>query len=727
MADAKLTFSVEDWKAADEAFSRLTESAKGTRDSLRDTGESGIWLVDVLKDLGNSFVGRVAEGVLLRDAMRELLGGVKDVAEALPTMIEHLVDSGNHLFEMSLKTGASVEGLSALRYVASQTGVDFDSFGTSLYKMELALGSSGAKADELQKHLDVLGHLNLQTLKNEKPDQAFIDIMAALEAMPNRADQAAAGVAIFGKGFKDMAGLTQESITDLMGEARSLGLVMSTETAAAAHAAEIGFQALHLQVEAVGNKISGAFLPAIIGIEQDLGQGLNEAVKSLNTSLSAMGGDGGWLSVVARAMGTGDTAIGAQMELYEKLKGTLLGVASGASEVLIPAIAYTMVGFNASEVIIEDVVQVVNYLALGYEKAALSYEQFRRLFGDKSFWDAEIAGTQGVIDGLNKEIQARADSIGKDKQAETDWMNWSVSAQSAVKTAIQAVDDAHHDAAKTIEDFSTRSKAAYGGAGEAVEGGKQKVDKFAAALADLNNAGTSWQTTLLGIDGETVSAVEYYLAAGVSATTLKEVYALTDVQVKALEESHKSYGATLKEIQKIEDAKGANSMAWITQLSEAERKETQRHFQETSTSVAQTSLLWRQHYDFVESRSMTTEQQQQRAVKLWFDDEVAKLKTDDLNWQQHYDALVLVARDKMQKVTDAHDLTFQAVKKMQDDLTLGWQQHFSDSLTKGNFSVTGFASRVRKHLQTMKKDVEDIFCLDAASIIRGSCSPCSTT
>jgi tetratricopeptide (TPR) repeat protein len=278
-----------------------------------------------LAALGNSWVARVAEGVLLRDAIHQVLDLVKDGIMAFPDLVKHTTAFGNSLYEMSLKTGASVENLSALRYVASQTGIDFTSFGTTLAKMQQALGSTGAKADELQKHLDVLG-LNLQTLKNEKPDQAFIDIMSALENIPNRADQAAAGIAIFGRGFKDMAGLTQESITELMADAERLGLVMSTETAAAAHAAEVGFKALGMQMDSLGMRIGAAFIPAVIGLEESIGQLLTGALDDANQGLKDMGGGNGFLATVARAMGTGEAAIAAQVTLYEMLRDALISV-----------------------------------------------------------------------------------------------------------------------------------------------------------------------------------------------------------------------------------------------------------------------------------------------------------------------------------------------------------------------------------------------------------------
>jgi len=158
----------------------------------------------MLSEAGWKVVTIVSNAIDACDATRALrpdlvvldssMAGLSGI-EAIPELVEHTTKVGNQLYEMSLKTGASVENLSALRFVASQTGIDFESFGTTLFKMEKALGANGDAADQMQKHLDVL-HLDLQTLKNEKPDQAFIDIMSALEQVPNRMDQAAVGAAI---------------------------------------------------------------------------------------------------------------------------------------------------------------------------------------------------------------------------------------------------------------------------------------------------------------------------------------------------------------------------------------------------------------------------------------------------------------------------------------------------------------------------------------------------
>jgi hypothetical protein len=719
--DAKITISTEGVEGAGQAFAGLREVVDGTGKSLRETGESGIWLLDRMQDLGSSFVGRVAEGVLLRDAVREVLGGVKDLTLALPELIDHTIEFGSHLYDMSLKTGASVEGLSALRYVAGQTGIDFESFSTSLYKMEVALGANGAKADELQKHLDKL-HLNLKTLKDEKPDQAFIDIMTALEAMPNRADQAATGVAIFGKGFKDMAGLTHESMGEMIQQAKDLGLVMTTESAAAADVAGDAFNRMKLQVESLGLHIAGAFVPAIAGLSSDLSVGLNNAVKTLNASLADMGGDGGFLSTVATAMGTGDAATKAQMQLYGELKDTLISLTRNSLEPLVSALGFVMTEWNAAKVVFGDMMQIVDGDALAFEYLALGIAKTLNFLhaGD---WSSDIQRINGNIDDLLTTMAKRGEALDKDKVAEREWGNWAVAANQSVEVALNAVAATHTDLAATIEKGAEQSRAAFGGVGDAVEHGKEKVDKFKQAMAEVASVGTSWSTTLLTIDGNIVDAAENYIRAGLSLSALKEMYALTDTQVKALGEAVKEQAAWEKEL----DREHLEQIKLVAEEDKKAAAERARLLKEHNDLVLRTFTDERRmetdHYDFIVSRALSTEQAQRLSIDRWYQDAVAKARALGIVDQKYYDDLAQEARDKMQQVTDAHDLTFQAVKQMQEDLTTGWQQHFADTLSKGDFSVKGFANAFEGVFQIVKDDVSRIFSDLLTNVISGFLQP----
>lgn len=509
MSEAKITISAQD--LASDVFAKVSEA-------MQATGQAAMSFSDSVAHLGQSWVARVAEGVLLRDAIHGVIDKVKEGIAAFPELVEHSIKVGNQLFEMSLKTGASVENLSALRYVASQTGIDFDSFGNTLFKMQQALGASGAKADEMQQHLGALG-LNLQTLKNEKPDQAFIEIMSALEKMPNRADQAAAGMAIFGKGFKEMAGLTQESIGDLLNEAKDLGLVMSTETAAAAHAAEIGFKGFSMQLEAVGMGIAATVIPALVAVTKLVSTEFHAAIEKAGHPVIDLKGS---VEAVAITMLEWSTvAIDVAQFIDNAFQGT------------------KAMFFDVTAKVVDLGTAFVHLLEMGADLAAKTPLVGKEFLGVRDALKDTHTWLGGVADGLHHESDAALDSAAKHGQF-----------FGALRTGVGDMKAGFHDAftkaGAEIEHFAEQSKNASGSVGADVQLGKEKADKFRDAMTELRSVGANWRDTLEGIDGETVNAVEYYLKAGVAQGTLATAYGLTTTQVHAISEALKSEQDFLK-------------------------------------------------------------------------------------------------------------------------------------------------------------------------------------
>lgn len=433
-----------------------------------------------------AFIGTAAEKVL-----EKVAEAATHAIEALPNLIEHTIEVGNRLYEMSLKTGASVENLSKLRYVAGQTGIEFDSFNTTLFKMQQFLGSAGNKADEAQKHLNVLG-LNLKNLKNEKPDQAFIDVISALEKIPNRADQAAAGAAIFGRGFKEMAGLAAENIHTLIGEAENLGLVMTTEMAAAAHVADDEFKALSMRLEAVGIRIGTAFLPAIIGLEQNIGQVFTSVIKDANTQLGKMGGSGGFLSTVAAAMGTGNGAIAAQVKLYEVLRDTMIGLIRNGVEPLVTGIAGIMQFFDAAKIVFEGAIGGMQRLTMWADKLAIAFLEVTKFTPGGVFVEgkinAAIQSLQADIERVNKSWLDGKVAIRENTNSMDFWSDAGKKAVAAIESGLTKLGATHTDVAKIIAEFAARSRGAYGGLSEAIDDNTEASKNANKAAEELHDA-----------------------------------------------------------------------------------------------------------------------------------------------------------------------------------------------------------------------------------------------
>ncbi|HYM22015.1 MAG TPA: hypothetical protein VEU08_02365, partial [Vicinamibacterales bacterium] len=299
--------------------SMIVNIAADTSELVRNTAQAA----QTVQDFADHATETIAVGTMLGNAFSKagelIVEGLEAAAEAFPDLIEHAIDLGNHLFDMSMKTGASVENLSALRYVASQSGMDFDTLSTAFFKMETSLGATGPKADKLAQSLEGVG-LSMADLKNERPDEAFIEIVAALENTGNAADRNALAMQLFSRGAKEMAGLFHEDIYQMIQDAQDLGLVMTTNQAAAAHAAEVGWKAFTMQLEDAAFTAASTLMPALVALEQLASQAFTELVSDYNKAGGIFGNGGtvrdgivkigeGFISAVAAAAGFAQGAI----------------------------------------------------------------------------------------------------------------------------------------------------------------------------------------------------------------------------------------------------------------------------------------------------------------------------------------------------------------------------------------------------------------------------------
>jgi hypothetical protein len=584
-----------DFSAFYDACTKAVLSLVGMNEAGKGTETAFNGLTESVSSSAAGMVAAVASGEVVADVLKKIGDMAMEAATALPELIAHTIEVGNQLYEMSLKTGASVENLSALRYVASQTGIEFSKFGTIFSKMEQNLGASGAAADHLQSKLNDL-HLNLQTLKNEKPDQAFIDIMDALSQIPNRADQAAIGVAVFGKGFKDMAGLTQESISRMIADAKDLGVVMSTETAAAAHAAEIGFNGFRMQLEAVGAHIASAFLPAIIGVTADLRDLFKGALDSVNSSLAAMGGGGGFLATVAAAMGTGDKAIQAQTQLYEYFKEGLIGVVRYGVEPLVTAFAGMMQIWD--EALILGKAVVLGYEGITYSiEGLLYYTNKLAQYTDPmnaAKYKADAATISIAMDELYDKMAANDGEIETLKKNQKDWADTGVATNAAIEKSLTALGQTHRDVGKTINEFADASKNAYGGVGKDVEGAATKVKGFDKTLADLtakidaaNNANASYADKLkvFGAEAAKVALEAHTMGITVSASVQDVADAFAQAQldktIAGWMKGINNFEAVLKELPKV----SLDSFKSLVAETDAYQKSVEALYQQSTTGA----------------------------------------------------------------------------------------------------------------------------------------------
>ncbi|HRR86597.1 MAG TPA: hypothetical protein P5316_16420 [Phycisphaerae bacterium] len=143
---------------------------------------------------------------------------------------------GDQVAKMAKRTGVSVETLSELQFVASQTGTEFESLEMGFRKMQRSIYDAERG---LSTAVDALADLNLTAadFKGLSPEQQFKLLADRISQVEDPTRKAAIAMSLFGRtgtNLLPMFASGAKGIEILQAEARRLGLTMSAEDAKAA-------------------------------------------------------------------------------------------------------------------------------------------------------------------------------------------------------------------------------------------------------------------------------------------------------------------------------------------------------------------------------------------------------------------------------------------------------------------------------------------------------------
>ena len=126
---------------------------------------------------------------------------------------------GGELEEMSARTGMAVESLSALSYAADLGGSSLDAVEVAIRRMQKSLAASGK-------------------FGGMKPEEQFAAVAEELSKIADPTERAAAAMKVFGRSGTSMLPMIENGLAAAKAEAESLGLILSTKDARAAHELE---------------------------------------------------------------------------------------------------------------------------------------------------------------------------------------------------------------------------------------------------------------------------------------------------------------------------------------------------------------------------------------------------------------------------------------------------------------------------------------------------------
>lgn len=142
--------------------------------------------------------------------------------------LKSATELGGKLSDMSARTGVSVEGLQKLGFAAKLSGTSMEAVAGAVNKMQKGIVDGG-------KGFAQLG-LDVGKLRAMAPEKAFAQVGDAIAKLKSPTEQAAAAMAVFGRGGTEVLAMLKSGLASTMEEAEKLGLVMSKRTAAAADA-----------------------------------------------------------------------------------------------------------------------------------------------------------------------------------------------------------------------------------------------------------------------------------------------------------------------------------------------------------------------------------------------------------------------------------------------------------------------------------------------------------
>ncbi len=172
---------------------------------------------------------------------------------------------GDQVAKMAKRTGLSVEALSELNFVASQTGTEFAALEKAFGRMQRSIYDAGR---ELSTAVDALADLGLkfEDLDGLSPERQFKLLADRISQVEDPTRRAAIAMSLFGRSgtaLLPMFAKGAAGIEALQKEARRLGLTISAEDAAAAEEFTDALDALWKVVKMGVFRVGAALAPVL--------------------------------------------------------------------------------------------------------------------------------------------------------------------------------------------------------------------------------------------------------------------------------------------------------------------------------------------------------------------------------------------------------------------------------------------------------------------------------
>jgi hypothetical protein len=210
-----------------------------------------------------------------------VITAVTAVSAAVAAMVDGSLTNMARLADMSQSTGVTTEALSALEYAAKQSGLGAESLDKALEKMAKSMLKA---ADSSTKGTNAYKSLGISVTDAQGKLRPTVDVIedlaAKFEKMKDGPMKTALAMQIFGKAGAEMVPFLNRGrggITELIAEAKKLGLVIDQDSADAAKHFEESMNKLKASATGAANKLTTDLLPAMQQIMDNVSAGYEES------------------------------------------------------------------------------------------------------------------------------------------------------------------------------------------------------------------------------------------------------------------------------------------------------------------------------------------------------------------------------------------------------------------------------------------------------------------
>jgi hypothetical protein len=225
-----------DSKDARDDIKSLSDLVSKETKSIQTTGSSAFIKLGESVGFSSASMSKMAAALPLVGAgIAAVAGAAIGAGVAIFGLAKNAADAGSEIYDLSQRTGASVETLSALRLVAQQSGTSLEEFAGGVSKFNCLIGEAAKGSDEATEKLKRFGIEPREALQNQ--EAALAKVFKVINDLPPGLQRSIAAQEAFGRGGDKLVDLIQSvggNLEDFIEQARRAGFVMSGEAAAAA-------------------------------------------------------------------------------------------------------------------------------------------------------------------------------------------------------------------------------------------------------------------------------------------------------------------------------------------------------------------------------------------------------------------------------------------------------------------------------------------------------------